>query len=257
MPTRSERKVWRSLRRGKGREAVGRLLAEGPRLLDEALRAGRVPDVVLHAEAAHEDGRVRDLLEWAEKRGARVECVTPHLIAEISEARSPQAVVSIVAIPRWSWSDVPAGGCLVLLDGLQDPGNVGTLARTATALGAVAVVVLEGSADPWGPKALRASAGAGFRRPILRAGRRDTLAELERRAAHLWIADAAGEPLAPEEVRPEPLALALGSEAHGVSADLASAAERVVAVPMSPGSESLNVAAAGAILLDRLLSADR
>ncbi len=252
MPSRSERKLWRSLRRRKGRDATGLFLAEGPRLLEELVRAARGIEAVLHTPDAADDPAVCDLLQRADREGAHVETVERRVIEELADAGTPQSVLAIAPIPAWGWGDVPSGP-LLLLDGVQDPGNAGGLLRTAAALGAAGVVSLPGSADPWGPKAVRASAGAGLRRPVFQADRASTVAELARRRIPLWVADASGAALSRSAGPVDRVAIALGSEAHGVSRELRDAAERSVAIAMWGGAESLNVAAAGAILLDRLL----
>lgn len=252
MPSRSERKVWRSLRQRKGRDATGWFLAEGPRLLEELLAAGGAIHVILHEPASGRGAAVRDLLERGERAGLRIEEVERHVIEEIADTKTPQAVVTVADIPRWTWDDV-ASGPIVLLDGVQDPGNVGTLARTGVALGAAAVIALETTADPWGPKAVRAAAGAGVRRPVFRADRASTMDELERREMPLWVAAADGDPIGRVGAPQRRVAVALGSETRGVSPELDAAATRRVAISMRGGAESLNVAAAGAILLDRII----
>lgn len=256
MPSRSERKLWRSLRRRKGRDVSGLFLAEGPHLLEELLRAGGPVEAVLHTVEATEDPAVRDLLQSARDAGLRVEAVDRRTLEGIAEAGTPRPVLAIARIPEWTWDDVGPGP-VVLLDGVQDPGNAGGLTRTAAALGAAAIVSLEESADPWGPKAVRASAGAVLRRPVFRDDRASAVAELGRRRVPIWTADVSGTPLSRDAGPVDRVAIALGSETHGVSPELAAAAERSVAIAMSGGAESLNVAAAGAILLDRLIGSGR
>lgn len=250
MPSRSETKIWRTLRKRKGRRRAGLLLLEGPRLVLEALVTATPTEVVLHTPEARRDDAVRDLLERALRDGRRVEEVSKGAIEEIADAETPQPVLAVAPIPGWRWSDV-GPGLFVVLDGVQDPGNVGTLVRTAVALGASGIVAIGESADPWGPKAMRAAAGTSLRVPVLRAGWPEVASILQDRGAELWAASADGEPL--EAGRSPPGALALGSEAHGVSEAVRAASARVVSVPMRAGTESLNVSAAGAILLDRLL----
>lgn len=263
MPTRAEIKAWRSLHRGRGRRETGCFLAEGRRLVAEMLEWPGRTVAVLHAERAPgtrapTEGAadapssappLRALLDRAGRRGVRVEAVPSALIAALADAATPQPVLAIGAVPACGWDDV-GDGAVVLLDGVQDPGNVGTLVRTALALDAAAVVGVGETADPWGPKALRASAGATLRGPVFRTDTREAVRRLAGRGVPIWIAAADAPPL--EGPPPGPVALALGSEAHGVSASLRAAAARAVSVPVSRGVESLNVASAGAILLDRL-----
>ncbi len=237
------------MHRGKGRRETGCFLAEGRRLVGEMLEWTGRTVAVLHAEAAGSDSELEALLACALARGVRTEAVPEAIIRTLADAATPQPILAIGEVPAYGWDDV-GEGAIVLLDGVQDPGNVGALVRTALALGAAAVIGVGETADPWGPKALRASAGASFRGPVFRTHTRDAVARLAGRGVPIWVAAADGTPL--EGPPPGPVALALGSEAHGVSASLRAAAGRAVAVPLAHGVESLNVASAGAILLDRM-----
>ena len=249
MPTRAEIKAWRSLHRGKGRRETGCFLAEGRRLVGEMLDWPGRTVAVLHADAAGDEPGLEALLARAAARGVPTEAVPEAIVQMLADAATPQPVLAIGEVPACGWDDV-GDGAIVLLDGVQDPGNVGALVRTALALGAAAVIGVGETADPWGPKALRASAGASFRGPVFRTHTRDAVARLAGRGIPIWVAAADGTPL--EGPPPGPVALALGSEAHGVSASLRAAARRTVSVPLAGGVESLNVASAGAILLDRM-----
>ena len=163
---------------------------------------------------------------------AATQTVTPQgviAIAHVDEA-SPRDVIDAARSRRWP---------LVVLDGVQDPGNVGTICRTAAAAGAPALVFLPGTADPYGPKAIRASAGNVFRIKVARAQWKD-LDGLDGYGA----ASAGGAPLAEAPIESAGM-IVLGSEAHGLSRkDL-----RLVTVPLTEGVESLNVAAAAALIL--------
>ncbi|MCZ0935857.1 MAG: RNA methyltransferase [Gemmatimonadetes bacterium] len=249
MPTRAEIKAWRSLHRGKGRRKTGCFLAEGRRLVAEMLEWPGRTVAVLHAGAAEAGSELEALLARAAARGVRTEVVPEAIVRTLADAATPQPVLAIGEVPAYGWADV-GDGPIVLLDGVQDPGNVGVLVRSALGLGAAAVIGVGETADPWGPKALRASAGASFRGPIFRTDTRHAVERLAGRGIPIWVAAADAPPL--EGPPPGPVALALGSEAHGVSASLRAAAARAVSVPLARGVESLNVAAAGAILLDRL-----
>ncbi|MCY3601427.1 MAG: RNA methyltransferase [Gemmatimonadetes bacterium] len=249
MPTRAEIKAWRSLHRGKGRRETGCFLAEGRRLVAEMLEWPGRTVAVLYADAAEDEPELEALLARAAARGVRTDAVPEAVVRTLADAVTPQPVLAIGEVPAYGWADV-GDGTIVLLDGVQDPGNVGNLVRTALAMEATAVVGVGETADPWGPKALRASAGASFRGPVFRADTRDAVERLAGRGIPIWVAAADAPPLAGPP--PEPVALALGSEAHGVSPSLRAAAARVVSVPLAGGVESLNVASAGAILLDRM-----
>ena len=158
--------------------------------------------------------------------------VTPQGVIAIARVREPDAQTAIDAARSLRWP-------LVVLDGVQDPGNVGAICRTAAAAGAPALAVLQGSADPFGAKAVRASAGNVFRLTVARATWAE-LADLEGYGASA----SGGEPLAEAPIENAGM-IVLGSEAHGLSrSDL-----KLVTVHLSEGVESLNVAAAAALIL--------
>ncbi len=143
---------------------------------------------------------------------------------------------------------VRAGGHYLVLDAVQDPGNVGTLVRTATAFDLDAVLALDGTADPWGAKAVRASAGMVFRRPLLQRGADATLALLRGAGVPLLVADATGSDVE-EAVTSSGWALVVANEGAGPREALRDAAQQFVCVRMPGPAESLNAAVAGALLL--------
>ncbi len=216
-------------------------------LLPQPGRAVRI----LANDDVTEGSHVWDLIDRAIAAGVRVELVPKKLMALISDVGAPQPILAIGEIPSVGWADVRSG-LIVILDGVQDPGNAGTLTRTAAALGASAVVLVGAAADPWGPKAMRAAAGSTFKLPVFRSSRTEAVSRLADRKIPVWVAHARGDPVVHGDERPENLALVLGSEAHGVSEAMRAVASRTVGVKLHAQIESLNVAAAGAILLDRL-----
>jgi TrmH family RNA methyltransferase len=137
---------------------------------------------------------------------------------------------------------------MLLLDGIQDPGNAGTILRTAEALGVTATVALGGTVDLWNPKVVRASMGAIFRHAAFSADPDATLAWLRANDVAIWGTSATGDPLPSVGRAPERLAIVVGNEAGGITTRVAGAADRVVAIPIR-GIESLNVAVATGILL--------
>jgi len=166
------------------------------------------------------------------------------------DRRAPHLDFGIIEPPHWSLGDiVPATGRpAIVLDEVRDPGNVGVLLRTAFALGASGAVLLKGCADPWNPKALRASMGASLRFPVAEAVAA-TLAEWQREHdVVLWAADASGTPLT-RTTLPERLAIVVGNEGFGVSQTVAALAAQRVSIPLARGAESLNVAVAAGIML--------
>jgi len=140
---------------------------------------------------------------------------------------------------------------MILLDGVQDPGNAGTILRTAAALGATATVALPGTVDLWNPKVIRSSMGAQFVHPAFHAGLEDVLGFMEANEIEVWATAASGVPLSRADA-PARLALAVGNEGAGVSSEIRTRAHRIVSLPISGSVESLNVAVATGIILYEL-----
>lgn len=254
MLSRREERLARSLRQRKAREAEGLFLVEGIRAAEDLLAS---PVAVRFAAAASSLGdtpRGRALLDAAAARGVPVRDTDERTLAGLADTETPQGIVLVATIPRAGLDavDVAADPAVVLvLDALQDPGNLGTLARTAEALGAAAVVALPGTVDAWNPKAVRAAMGSTFRIPVVAADW-DALDPWLRSARMVCLAAmAGGDPLP----RPAPAraALVLGNEGAGVGGETRARCGRTVGIPLRGRAESLNVAAAGAILLHELL----
>jgi RNA methyltransferase, TrmH family len=228
-----ENEIVRRLRRLAQRREPGLVLLEGPRVLAEAEAAGLEFELVA----------VREGDEFTARSGRHV-ILSRGVFRAVSQTVTPQGVIAIAKLHE---SDAKAALAaarerrwpLVVLDGVQDPGNVGAICRSAAAAGAPALAVLQGSADPYGAKAVRASAGNVFRLTVARAGWSD-LAGLDGYGA----AASGGAPIADAPIERAGM-IVLGSETHGLSrSDL-----KLVTVHLSEGVESLNVAAAAALIL--------
>lgn len=251
MPSRREGKILRSLGRRKGRERHGLFLAEGPNLARELLDSDLEVELVLHTGEARGRDEHRRILDRLAERGAELRSVDPGTLSEFADTVTPRGLLAAVRTPRRELGELPPGGLLVF-DAVQDPGNFGTLVRTAEAMGMTAAVALKGTVDPWNPKAVRAAAGSTFRLPVYGASREEARGRLRDLEVEVWAADPLGEPVYGGGPAPDRLALVLGNEGRGVSAEVLDAAHRRVRVP-TPGSvESLNVAVAGALLVDRI-----
>ena len=222
-------------------------MAEGPKLLAEALAAGVEVETVFvapDAGAAH-----RDLAERARAAGAEVVPVAPGVLERAGDAVTPQPVTAILPMLHVALDVLTGRDLVVVLAGVADPGNAGTVVRSAAAAGGGAVVFCEGAVDMYNPKAVRASAGALFHVPLV-AGP-DPAASLEqlgrgglRRVGTVVRggADYAATDLA------RPTALVLGSESHGLPAAADDLLDERVSIPMDPATESLNVAMAATII---------
>jgi TrmH family RNA methyltransferase len=239
------KEVRRAVRQGTA-TSDGCVIAESFHLLEEALRSGRDCTMVLASEAAERQVRA---IFTAAHRDVPLRLVEGSLFDKIAGTETPQGVIALVRPPVWALDDLFQGPALVVvLDGLQDPGNAGAIARAAEAFGATGILFVRESVSPFNPKTLRASAGSLFRLPYVSGVGRD-LACQELRHRKLKILAASSENgAAPGRLDwTAPTALVIGSEAHGVSAPFRREA-RAVRIP-TQGVESLNAAVAAAVLL--------
>jgi TrmH family RNA methyltransferase len=243
----------RRLLRRKHRDEDGRFLAEGPQAVREALAAGVV------TELFYEPGRgpsVQALADQAEAAGLRTTAAGEQVLAALTETVTPQG---IVAVCRQVHVDLAVAlgrqpSLVVVLAGIADPGNAGTILRTADAAGATAVIFPDATVDPYNGKCVRASAGSIFHVDLVRGGEpRAVVAALREAGLRVLAADAHGTTDLDEFTAAGGLAARtgwlFGSEAHGLPEDLAAQADARVRVPMHGRAESLNLAAAAAVCL--------
>lgn len=237
----------RLARRRRERDTQDRFVVDGPVLLREAVRDGLVVEDVFVAPEAVTDPAVAAAVADAEDAGARAWAVAGGIDRHV-DVGTPHGLAAVARRPSVSATDGGSAPLHVVLIGVADPGNVGTLLRTAEAVGAGSVVVADGSADVWAPKVVRSSAGSVWRVPVTREAGADALARLGDAGA--LRVGAAGE----IGVRPEaldlagPVALVLGSEAHGLPEGLVDSIDSWASLPMEGAVESLNVAVAGSVL---------
>lgn len=235
-----EFKRFLAVRARKNRDLI---LVEGPKLLAEAIRSRLVVKAIAVDESAE---------------GSPAAAVVPTLrfagplMKSLSEVETHQGIVALVERPRFGREWIEKKDAFILiLDGLQDPGNVGTLLRTAEAAGVSGVLLTRGCADPLSPKALRASAGSAFRMPHVLDLSPDDLLSLLPRNVRIVAAVAgpgAASAFGDSSLAP-PIALALGSEGSGLTPQIERAASVRMRVPIARHVESLNVGAAGAVLM--------
>jgi TrmH family RNA methyltransferase len=229
----------------------GWLAVEGPFLVEEALRAA--PAVRTHSMLIAESGRVK-FAPLAELLPAEAEAVeiSDHLFGQVSQTEKPQGLAALVELPRRDLETALEAKNLLLLVacGLQDPGNLGTLVRSAAGFGAAALCTLPGTVSPFNPKAVRSSAGAIFHLPVLagvaghdlfprlRAARVEIIAADRHSPTSLCQADLKG-----------PLAVLVGNEASGLPPEIAREATLRLSIPIRPGMDSVNAATAGSVFL--------
>ncbi|MGH7703552.1 MAG: TrmH family RNA methyltransferase [Gemmatimonadales bacterium] len=242
--------MMRDLQRRRGRERRGLALAEGVRLTEEALAAGLRVRGAAVSSALEATPRGRALKAALRASGAPIEVLGARALDELADTEQPQGIIAVIEPRPWRLEDIALGAraVVLVLDGVQDPGNVGAVARSALALGAAGMVALQGTAELTNPKTLRGSMGALFRFPAVSAGDDEFLAWARHSDLALWVADGSGEPA--NRLRLDGrTALVLGNEGAGVRAELRRAATGRIAIPLRPGVESLNVAVAAGILL--------
>ena len=243
----------RDLRRRKARERNGLFVVEGVRAVEELARAPLAITGALASTELVATPRGAALRESLAARGVEIVTVTVAEFGSAAETDSPQGILAIATTPTRTLDDFtttdPAR--ILVLDAVQDPGNVGTIVRTAAGLGATATVALPGTVDLWNAKVVRSAMGAHFLHPALHCTWDELRLFLERSSLPLWGADARGAP-ASRASAPSRLALAVGNEGAGLSESVQRRVERLVSLPLATGVESLNVAVAASLLLYEL-----
>jgi TrmH family RNA methyltransferase len=232
-----------------GRETGALVGIEGPNLIEEALRAGLRVKTIFVAQGAE---RLLDKLQV--KREVEVLQLPKKLLDQALATETPQSIAALVEPPQWTWEQLLGSRrdsvpLVIVLAGLQDPGNLGTILRSAEAFGATGVISLPGTVSAWNAKAVRASAGSVFRIPLivseideciprLHSAGLTILATLSRAAQEANTANLA-----------RPVALIIGNEGNGVPGALAARADSTIAIPCPGPVESLNAAVAASVLL--------
>jgi TrmH family RNA methyltransferase len=240
----------RDLHRRRGRERRGLALAEGIRLLEEAMAAGIEIRGAAVAPALESTPRGAELKRRLGAAGVPLETVADAELVSLADTEHPQGIVAVVAPPAWTLEQVAIGerAVVVVLDAIQDPGNLGAIARTSLAFGAAGLLALPGTADLWNPKALRGSMGALFRLPAVHLTGEELVDWATRQRVAIWATGPGGAPVG--TVHPGgPVALVLGNEGAGITPTLESSASATVSIPLRGEVESLNVAVAAGILL--------
>ena len=243
-------KAIRALRDKKHRKAAARFLAEGLRLLTDARESGKLPDTLLMAEG-REEHPLLDVLERAvAEAGGEVLELSPDLLAKVTGKDNPQAVAGVFA--EWPTSleaiDRNAAPLFLVAQALRDPGNLGTMLRTADAVGAGGLILLDDCADPFSVEAVRASMGAIFTVPMAQAPWPEFVAWL--RAGPGQLVAASLRQAVPHRGAPyaAPCFILVGNESRGLPEDYEAACDLRVTIPMRGRADSLNAAIAAAVL---------
>jgi|HubBroStandDraft_1064217.scaffolds.fasta_scaffold72327_2 TrmH family RNA methyltransferase len=230
---------------------VGRVPAgiEGPNLLDEALRAGlRILCVFVAQGAEH----LLETLNLAPETEALL--LPKELLDSLLTTEAPQPIAALVEPPDWTWAHFldthrKTASLVLVIAGVQDPGNLGTILRSAEAFGADGVISLPGTVNAWNPKAVRASAGSLFRLPLLTVGAEECFTHLHEANVKIWTTTVhAAEPADLVNLA-GPVALLIGNEGNGVPDELAARCDGALTIPCPGPVESLNASVAASVLL--------
>lgn len=250
-------KQFKSLSTRSGRAKSGLYLLEGVRLVEEAIAAGISIEHAVYSSHLERNQRGMDCLEAIVNMGVSPQLLADKLLCELASTERPQGILVTASLPSTLASDAgfwSGGRIWLVIDGVQDPGNLGTILRTAEALGVERVVALKGTVDPYNEKVIRSAMGAIFRLPIVHEQDKESvLAKLQQYSVQL-VVSALDQSVPYNQVNyAERLALVVGNEGAGVAPFWLEAADLVVQIPILGQAESLNVAVATGILLAKVV----
>lgn len=256
-PRNEKVKYVQKLARRRFRQREGRFVVEGPRLIGEALASGATLSGVFLAPDLFDQDAWRGLLALIPD-GVPIYEVPGNVFRQLASTEAPQGILAVAEMRSWSWEEccrpVLGGPLLVLVDGLQDPGNLGTIIRAAEALQASGAILGTGTADLYNAKAIRATMGAIFRLPTMQeADLTAVIPRLRRDGVRVIVAAAgAGTPIYNVDWR-GPAAVVLGNEGSGVRPEVVAQADGSASIPMPGRAESLNAGMAAGIVLYEVL----
>ena len=245
-------KMVSSLAEKKFRDREGLYILEGPSRIAEALDAnGKARFIFIRAESSSEEAR--SLAEKADAKGLAVYEVSDSVFKKLSQTETPQGILAVLEKPSYARDDffkACLGKNLLVLDRVQDPGNIGTLLRTAEAAGFGGAVVIKGSGDPFSPKAVRAASGATERFPIIfTESANDTAAMLRSKGKRIFATAMDGATIYYKADLRKDAAIIVSNEGNGASLEILEAADEILSIPMDGKTESLNAAIASGIIM--------
>ncbi len=242
-------KRWRKLSTRKGREEFGSILIEGEKLLKEAVCAGwQARSVIVSDEG------IQGLEHLSHLDGVSVYAVYPSIFSQLVDTQTPQGIAAEVMVPvNRAGYQIRGEKPVLLLDAIQDPGNLGAILRTAEAAGVGDVWLGAGTVDPYNPKVVRSAMGSLFRSRIRRVDLREAIPELKEQGYWVVGTNPRAERVHFDCHYPKRTAILLGNEGRGISAEIDSLVDDRVRIPMPGQVESLNVSVTAGILLFELL----
>ena len=249
MLTKADAKLVHALKNRRGREKHGLFLAEGVRVVEDLVASGIDLQFAVVSTTLGDSDRGRALIE-ALRQKTQVKEVDDRELNDVAETETPQGVLAVARIRDASLADIDlkANAVVLVLDAIQDPGNLGTLIRSADAFGAAAVIALPGTTDYWGSKVIRSTVGAAFRIPLVNTSDEEAWSWLEENNVTICGADMHGTPVRELAVSGR-VAVVVGNEGGGLREETRAKVTSIVSIPMRGNAESLNVAVAASILL--------
>lgn len=231
------------------RWSEGVCVLEGPDLVDAALDAGAEFEALYVDAAALKDDSIAGTLRRSHDAGVRVFSLASGVIEKIADAQNPQPLLGAVRMPTTSVADIAAKGLVVVLHDVRDPGNAGTIIRSADAGGASAVVFSGQSVDPFNPKTLRATAGSVFHLPVAVDSLEATLRHFAQGGAQTLATVVRGARSHRDVDYARPTVVVIGNEANGLDDDAVALCDGAISIPMAGASESLNAATAASLII--------
>lgn len=250
-PHNQQVKHFRALQTTKGRQRAGLCPLEGVRLIESAIEGGAHINTAYACPELLTDARAQALLARIKALGAPVHTLTLRAFESMSDTQSPQGIAATARVTHYALEDLsPTGPAIYLwLDEVRDPGNLGTMIRTAAAFSVRGVVLLGDCADLHSPKTVRASSGTVFVVPAVTSTWSDARGWAQQHEVHTVATSASAASAASETSYPDRTAVIIGSEARGVADDILNAADLQVRIPVADTVESLNAAVAAGIML--------
>ncbi|ASF40110.1 MULTISPECIES: TrmH family RNA methyltransferase [Halobacillus] len=229
-------KEWKKLHKRKYRNREQRFLIEGYHLVEEAMKSDwPVIEFIISEDAS-----------FSVPEQTKCTTVSRQVFSAISETETPQGIAAVVGLKEWEYSPAPL---TLLVDAVQDPGNLGTLIRTADAAGFDHIVLGTGTVDPYNDKVIRATQGSIFHIPHFKGDLEDYIEELKSSGASIWASTLQNSTPFQKLQPQEKAALIVGNEGQGISQDLVDLANELVYIPIYGEAESLNVSIAAAVLM--------
>jgi TrmH family RNA methyltransferase len=245
-------KAWTQLLEKKGRDKLGQFVIEGVHLVQEAIASSTPIETIVYAE---ERAHVlpAELLEQARTAGIECVAVSDPVLAKCTDTQTPQAIFAVLSKLAWEPQQLLTTGAgpslVVVIDGIQDPGNLGTIIRSADAVGATGVLLGRGTVDLYNPKTVRSTMGSLFHLPIAQGDLLETLPQASAQGISIVTTSLQGSTSCYEFDFSQDVWFVIGNEGQGVSASVAELATQHILIPMRGQAESLNAAMAATVVL--------